>query len=343
MSYRVSQVDPRTASEHLLHEMWEYHKAVRSEDLPDDPQYPLKRQILDWQAIKEDESVDRWVLRDDSDSIVAVGVAVRHLGQNLDNGFARVHVREDMRKQGLGTILAEPILQMLHDDGRKRLATGAAEGTVGEIWAEKLGMKMVLQEKRSRLDVADIDRDQMTSWIGKASERAADYDLHFYRAPFPEEVLGRYCELQFQMNTAPLDDYKEDDLVVTPEIWRDWEAKADAALTDINTFIAVHRPTGDLVGSTSIETDRLWPEQAWQWETVVHPDHRNQGLGRWLKASMIGKLATMDTPIERIDTFNAGSNAPMLGINLAMGFQPILVTNTWQGELARALDHLSSR
>lgn len=336
-------MDPRTASDGLLRQMWEFYEAVRAEELPDDPEYPLKRQILDWQAIREDEAVDRWLLREDNGTIVAAGIAVRHLDQNLDNGFVRVHVREDLRKQGLGTMLAEPILQILSVDGRKRLATDAIEGSVGEIWAEKLGLKMVLQEQRSRLRVSDIDRDQMRSWIEGASERAGDYQLQFYQAPFPEQVLAQFCDLLFQMNTAPLDDYEEDDLVVTPEIWRDWEAKADAAMTDINTFVAVHRPTGNFVGSTSIETDRLWPEQAWQWETVVHPAHRNKGLGRWLKASMIERLATMEVPVQRIDTFNAGSNEPMLNINTAMGFKTILTQNNWQGDLAQAQEILTSR
>ena len=247
-----------------------------------------------------------------------------------------------MRNRGLGAILVEPILEMFATDGRKRLATDIKEGAVGEIWVEKLGLKMAIREKRSRLALSEIDRVQMRSWINRASERASDYEVCFYRTPMPEDVIEKYCELQFQMNTAPLDDYEEDDLVITPGMWRDQEAKADVAMTDINTYIAVHKPTGEFVGSTSIETDRLSPEQAWQWETVVQPDHRNKGLGRWLKASMIEELATLDVPIERIDTYNAGSNAPMLGINIAMGFKPILVKNTWQGDLERARELLTT-
>jgi len=342
MGYRIQEFEPRSASDELLHEMWQYYNAVRAEDLPDDPVYPLERQVLDWQNTRNDQAIDRWLLRDDDNSVVAAGLAARDLGQNLANGFGKVHVREDRRKQGLATMLAGPILGLLHDDGRKRLAVAATAGTVGEIWASKLGLKMAIQETRSRLMVADIDRAQMRSWIDRAGERAGEYELCFFQAPFPENVIVKFCELQFQMNTAPLDDYEEDDLIVTPEIWRDTEAKAEAAQTDINTFIAVHKPSGDFVGSTSLETDRLWPEQAWQWETVVDPQHRNKGLGRWLKASMIEKLATMDVPVDRVDTWNAGSNAPMLGINIAMGFKPICVYNTWQGDLATAKELLSS-
>jgi len=343
MGYRIQKIDPRTASDEELRDMWEYYKGVYSEDLPDDPEHPFEREVLNWQSVRDNEAVDRWLVRDNDYSIVASAVAARDLDQNFDNAFARINVREDMRKQGLGTLLAEPILELLVNDGRKRLATDATAGAVGEIWAEKLGLKMAIEEKRSRLAVSDINRDKMRSWIERSAERASDYEVRFYRTPMPEDVIETFCELQFQMNTAPLDDYEEDDLVVTPEIWRDWEAKADVAMTDINTYIAIHKPTGEFVGSSSVETDRLWPEQAWQWETVVHPDHRNKGLGRWLKAAMIEELAGMDVPIERIDTFNAGSNAPMLAINIAMGFKPIIVKNTWQGDLAKAQESLTSR
>jgi hypothetical protein len=44
--------------------------------------------------------------------------------------------------------------------------------------------------------------------------------------------------------------------------------------------------------------------------------------------------------VERIDTYNAGSNQPMLDINVAMGFKSIQLTNTYQGELSVAKENL---
>ena len=119
-------------------------------------------------------------------------------------------------------------------------------------------------------------------------------------------------------------------------MWRDTEEKAKASQIVLNTYIAVHRPSGDFVGSTSVSTDLLQPDQAWQWETVVHPDHRNKGLGRWLKAAMIEEIVADHPQVDRIDTWNAGSNEPMLNINIAMGYEPIFISNTWQGDLAAA-------
>ena len=57
---------------------------------------------------------------------------------------------------------------------------------------------------------------------------------------------------------------------------------------------------------------------------------------------MIEKVAADHPSIERIDTWNAGSNEPMLNINMAMGFKPILTINTWQGDLEVARDFLTT-
>jgi len=342
MGIQIQEVDTRSAPESLLAEMHEYYGPVRAEELPDDPPVPFERQAADWRSIGEDESIPRWVLRVDHE-IAAVAVAFVNLEQNLDNAFARIHVRSDLRGQGLGRLLARPVLEFLAEDGRTRLSTYIVRGRSEAALLERLGLKSAYRENRSRLIVADVDMDLMNSWIGRASERASDYELIYLEMPFPDDVLERYCELQFQMNTAPREDFEEDDYVLTPQIWRDTEEKMTSSLHELHTYVAVHKPSGDFVGSTTINTDKLQPEQAWQWETVVHPDHRNKGLGRWLKAANIVKVVAERPKADHLDTWNAGSNEPMLNINIAMGFKPILVTDAWQGNLATARERLGAR
>jgi hypothetical protein len=46
--------------------------------------------------------------------------------------------------------------------------------------------------------------------------------------------------------------------------------------------------------------------------------------------------------VTRVDTFNAGSNEPMLNINVAMGFRPIHLSRAWQGDLATARRRLGA-
>ena len=106
--------------------------------------------------------------------------------------------------------------------------------------------------------------------------------------------------------------------------------------------VAVDRATGDFVGLSEIIFQTHQPDLAWQGDTGVHPDYRNKGLGRWLKAATIKKVVAEHPEIDRLDTGNAGSNEAMLNINVAMGYKPILVTNAWQGDLAVLRERLGA-
>ncbi|HKY75356.1 MAG TPA: hypothetical protein VJS45_04400, partial [Acidimicrobiia bacterium] len=66
-----------------------------------------------------------------------------------------------------------------------------------------------------------------------------------------------------------------------------------------------------------------------------------RGLGRWLKAVNALRLLDERPDVEFIDTWNAGSNEAMLGINVAMGFAPLENWGDWQAstnEVAAALE-----
>jgi mycothiol synthase len=339
MSIGIQEVDTRTAPEDLLREMHEYHIPLSEELLPGDPPTPYERRAADWRRVRNDRSIPRWLLRDDGE-IVASAMAWMNLGQNLDNGFGWIHVRPADRGKGHARRLAKAVFDRLEEHGRKRFDTYVIEGNSAAELCERAGLKTAYREKRSRLVLADIDMALMRCWIERAGERAADYELLDLQVPFPDDVIDGYCELQFQMNTAPLEGYVQDDQILTPAMWREEEHLIAASFNGFLTCIAVHRPSGELVGSTSIQTDQLQPDQAWQAETIVHPAHRNKGLGRLLKASMIERIISDWPTIERIDTTNAGSNRPMLDINVSMGYTPIQVTNTYQGDLSVARERL---
>lgn len=339
MSTQIDELDTRYAPEPVLDELYRYFVPMYAEDLPDEPPLPKARQIADWRHVSSYERVLRWTLRQGGE-LVGVGVATFDLEQNLENAYAKVHIRPDHRGRGLGRSLARPVLDRLDESGRRRLATTVVAGSPTEALLDRLGLRPAYRDERSRLLLQQVDLALMRQWIERAGERASGYDLMTLVAPFPEEVVDKYCRLQFQMNTAPREAFEEDDEVLTPSEWRDTEEKAKATGIVLNTLVAVHRPTGEFVGSTTVHTDLLQPDQAWQWETVVHPGHRNRGLGRWLKAAMLLRILDEYPQVERIDTWNAGSNQPMLAINRAMGFRTILVHNVWQGELGTARDRL---
>jgi GNAT superfamily N-acetyltransferase len=63
------------------------------------------------------------------------------------------------------------------------------------------------------------------------------------------------------------------------------------------------------------------PQTVWQEATAVDPKHRDKGLGRWLKAANVLRLLDERPAARYVETWNAFSNGPMLGINIAMGFE----------------------
>ena len=335
MPFHIEYLDTRVASEETLEAMHDLHLVLDDEVLPGDPPVPLAQHLLDWRHPIETERVSHWVLWKGPEIVATSGLHV-DLVQNLENAFGWVYVHPQHRGSGYGRAIAAPMLDAAEADGRTRLAISIKDGRPEESLARRAGMKSAYREKVSRLMFGEIDWALMESWIDRATEHASDYELLFLPSPIPEEYLQAYCDVMFVMNSAPQEDYVEDeDEIMTPEIWRDLESKFGVrGEREILTYVARHKPSGKFAGFTTVAHKRLQPDLVEQWDTGVDSDHRNQGIGRWVKAAMAFELRKRYPTIRRIDTENAGSNAPMLGINAEMGFKPILIQNVWQGDLA---------
>jgi len=341
MTSTFEEVDTSTAPESVLREMHEHYIGHDAEQLPDDPPMPFEQRKVAWRYIPEHEDVRRFVLRE-AGEIKAVAVAYMDKYEDLNNGFARIHVRSDSRRRGLARMLATPVFDVLEGADRKSVITDTLAGSEWEPKLQALGLKKGYQEKRSRLVVADIDWDLMDRWIERAEERASGYRLLYLEVPMPEEHLARWCAVMDVMNTAPKEDLEFEDSTYTPDKWRDIEKTIEARGERLMAHVAVDQATGDFVGLSEIIVQTHQPDLAWQGDTGVDPDHRNKGLGRWLKAATIKRVIAEHPEIDRLDTGNAGSNEAMLNINVAMGYKPILLTNAWQGDLAVVRERLGA-
>lgn len=340
MSTRIEFIDTRIAPEETLRALHQLYLTRDEELLPGDPPVPLQQRIVDWRHLLDTKAIPRWALWKDAE-VVATSGAFMDLEQNLDNAFGWVYVHPEHRGSGHGREIATPMFDAVEDHGRVRFAFELNDGRPEESLVMRAGMKSAYREKLSRLSFPDVDWVLMESWVERAAHRAFDYELLFLPSPIHNEYVDAFCDLTFVMNTAPREDYEEEDEVLTPEIWRDVEAKQEIRARDVLTYVARHKPTGDFAGYTTVAYHRLQPDLVWQWDTGVDPAHRNKGLGRWLKAAMALKLRSEYPDVQRIDTFNAGSNEPMLNINVEMGFRPVLIQNVWQGDLATLRGKLS--
>ena len=189
-------------------------------------------------------------------------------------------------------------------------------------------------ERKSRMVLADVDRAMLEGWVAKARERAQGYSLLAWDGPVPEEYLERYVQLTMVMNTAPRDDLDVEDWVHTPERQRENEERYAAKGFRRWTLVARHDDSDELAGYTEFEFPPAHPDVVWQEATAVDPKHRDKGLGRWLKAANALRLLDEKPEVRHVDTWNAFSNGPMLGINIAMGFEVVNTFAAYQIETA---------
>jgi GNAT superfamily N-acetyltransferase len=98
--------------------------------------------------------------------------------------------------------------------------------------------------------------------------------------------------------------------------------------------------TGELVALTDVLVPRGRRTVAFQEDTVVRPDHRDRGLGRWVKAEMLRWLADEEPLLEQIVTWNATENAAMRAINTELGFVPTQTWTEWQFSVDTLLERL---
>jgi hypothetical protein len=131
--------------------------------------------------------------------------------------------------------------------------------------------------------------------------------------------------------------------VFTADHWRAIEATNDARGFETWQVCARHDDSGELAGYTELVLPRLWPGACWQEDTGVWPKHRQRGLGRWLKSVNALRLLDERPEVEFIDTWNAGSNEAMLGINVAMGFRPLENWGDWQASTDTVAEALQRR
>ena len=145
------------------------------------------------------------------------------------------------------------------------------------------------------------------------------------------------------MNTAPMGDLDWEHERITAAQWRSVEATQAARGLHTWRLCARHDDSGELAGYTELAFPSTWPQAGYQEDTGVWPKHRERGLGRWLKAVMAVRLLDERPEVEFIDTWNAGSNEAMLGINVAMGFRPLENWGSWQVATDGAAEALAWR
>ncbi len=340
MAIEYRKIDIHSVSDHVLQGIHEASVDRHRNFYPDDPDLTLEYHKANWRAPQGVHRKEQWWVALDGDDVVGSSRATTW-ADHEDSGLIVTAVKDSYRRRGVGAGLLGHSLDDLEEEGRSKLIIDAPENSPAEPRLESLGLKMALGERVSRLAVGDVDWDLIKDWIANASERAADYSLMFFDSVVPEEHLENWARVNNVMNSAPLEGLELEDFNMTPEMWRSIENSYGPKGLEFRGCAAVHGPTGDFAGLTVLMNQRYEPWLGVQDDTGVDPEHRNKGLGRWMKAAMLERFMAEFPDVTHIETGNAGSNEPMLNINIAMGFETVLVVNAWQGDISTVRERLN--
>jgi GNAT superfamily N-acetyltransferase len=293
----------------------------------------------------ETTETKHWVLAvDDADPRVGLAwafVGLPVLG-DLEKAYAGVSVLPAQRRQGLGTVLLEWCETVVRDAGRRLVLvwsqyagvedhapyvtgpTGAvAPASAGVAFALHRGFHLKQAERRSCLELP-MDPGVFARLDADAQAHSGGYRFHTWDGVIPDEWLepvGRLRQAFAQQAPAGGVEWDDDpwDRARVERMLDDYRQAGRCYLVTAAECVA----TGELVGLT----EYTWPDDpgcpvAWQWMTLVLPDHRGHRLGLAMKLANTAGLTRRAPQLTLVLTENAHENAPMLAINVAMGFRP---------------------
>jgi mycothiol synthase len=323
---KIEAFDHAGASDAELVRYHDLHTSIELEAVPEDEPQPFA-DFAGWLRIAPAaRKTWAWVVWDDDRKRILARSFFMLIEEEANQtlGSFWVDVRPEVRRQGVGLRLLEPLVDVARDHRRTLLDANARPAIpAGAAFLAAVGAEHRFNARINALDIAQVDLNLLHAWADRAKERATDYRLEAWDAPCPDDHVEAFVAAESIMNTAPREGFDMEDEVFTVHQLREREAANAERGLEQWIITAVHEPTGEIAGYTEIALPSHWPSRAYQGDTGVDPAHRDKGLGRWLKAAMLLRLVDERPAVRRITTQNAGSNEPMLNINHELGFRCI--------------------
>ena len=222
--------------------------------------------------------------------------------------------------------------------GGDRLAPPTGFGSIPHDHAARFmlrhGYTLEQVERQSALTLDAAADRRIEGLLATARRASENYDVVRWMLPTPEEFVDGYAWLKSRMST----DAPSGDLDVDEEEWdaarvRDHDARFVESGRMLQVTAARHVPTGTLVAFNELAASTDPDRASQQEDTLVLREHRGHRLGMRVKCEGLVAWRTVAPQAPRVLTWNAEENRPMLDINEAIGFVPVLSNGAWKKEL----------
>lgn len=320
------RVDPGSADATLWKRFHELRRLRHDELWPEDPLLPDEVIETRMKRIDPFESHQYFEMSRDGVMVSSfhgetVTPANPEYATNKHLYWADAYVRSDQRRKGAGGLWLRVLAREMDEHGCTVVGFNA-EHQEGHEFLAWLGAKPKLTEIESRLALAGVDWTMVERWVDEGQARSPETRLEIYDGPLPEEMWPDFAAQRTALlNTMPFEDLDLGDIVVTPARIREWNEQSALAHKVLHNVLT-REPDGSISGMTDVEWAPYSRTHIQQEFTGVLPSARGRGIGKWIKAAMLLHIRELYPDAQWVVTGNAHSNAPMLKINRALGFQP---------------------
>jgi len=270
------------------------------------------------------------VAREPDGRVVAVLEVHLPRWDNIHLGWVEVTIDPLCRRRGLGRRLFETAVERVHANGRTVVLAESWDGSAGVGFLKSMGFDRASEAVQRRQDLLNLDWARLDGEYAAAESHAGGYELVRMPGATPESMMDDVVRMISAINDAPTDDLDIEDEVFSPERVRAFDAAQAAHNRRVYRIAARERDTGVLAGHTQVGVESDHPWQCWQFDTCVLRDHRGHRLGVLLKIAMLRWLREVEPQLRTLDTWNAASNAHMIGVNEVLGYRVVASGIEWQ-------------
>ncbi|WP_441675332.1 hypothetical protein [Flaviflexus sp.] len=194
------------------------------------------------------------------------------------------------------------------------------------------GFELTQTEICSRLSLP-ADETVLAPLREAAIAKSGDYRLLSWTGGTPQEYREDMVEMMtaFEMDMPVAGIVEAEANYSVERLIKSEEMMATLGTTSIITA-AQHIPTGHLAGYTQLDFEP-GKHSVIQEDTLVLKEHRGNRLGYLIKIDNLERLREQAPERTFIQTWNAGENEWIWGINEQMGFRPHTAVGLWQRKI----------